>query len=171
MADDRGTRNAVGHMARPIVVPWSCHKTGDCCKVPGQITVTTAERQILDGLKDVASRPLIWTTAKADGFVHLDVGPCPFLGDSGLCQVYESRPYNCRRMMCGRVDPARESYEQGGPMGCHNLSDRIETSLRFEEFYKANERRAAKEWATSHGWTKSQSPAVKLHQTIGETTT
>lgn len=37
-------------------------------------------------------------------------------------------------------------------MGCHNLSDRVVTSLRFQEFYAANERRAQKDWALGHGW-------------------
>lgn len=158
----------MGQMARPVVVPWTCKRTGDCCRVPGQITVSNAERDLLQTHADRASRPLIWTHGKVDGFVQLDVGPCPFLGADAQCQVYEDRPYNCRRMMCGRVDPAKESYEQGGPMGCHNLSDRVETSLRFQEFYEANERRHAKSWATSHGWTRKQSPAIKLQQTVGE---
>lgn len=155
-------------MARPIVVPWSCARTGDCCRVPGQILVSNVERGVLESLSDRASKPLIFTTSKTDGFVHLDLGPCPFLGDDNLCQVYESRPYNCRRMMCGRVDVAKESYEQGGPMGCHNLSDRVETSLRFQEFYEANERRHAKDWAVDHGWGRRQSPAIKLRQTVGD---
>lgn len=86
-------------------------------------------------------------------FYLLERGPCPFLADKS-CLIYHDRPFNCRRFMCGRVDPRQESFEEGGPMGCFNLQDRIETSARFEEFAAANQRRAQK-WALDHGWKRT----------------
>jgi len=89
-----------------------------------------------------------------DRFRVMTLHPCPFLSDQNLCLVHDIRPYNCRRFMCGRVNVQRESYETDQQGSCLNLADRMETSLRFAEFYNAAERRAQKEWAKSHGWAK-----------------
>jgi Fe-S-cluster containining protein len=167
---DRGKRDKLGHMARPIKLPWTCHQTGDCCRTKTPLTVTAEERTLLEAQGNLATRPPVFTlhpdeeaqreALRARGemiwpevkFYQLERGPCPFLAGSS-CIVYDSRPFNCRRFMCGRVDPTQESFEEGGEMGCYNLQDRILTSARFEEFAAANQRRAQK-WALEHGWTK-----------------
>lgn len=167
---DRGRRDGLQKMARPIAIPWTCHQTGDCCRSIGGLTVTAKERDILEARSASARVPLEFlphpddaariTAAKAEGrmdwtppaFYILQTKPdCPFISDTNQCLVYDARPFNCRRFLCGRVDVSRESLEQGGPMGCYNLSDRIDTSLRFMEFYKSHERHAM-QWARQHGW-------------------
>lgn len=171
--DPRGTRDGAGHLARPIQIPWTCHQTGDCCRAVTHVTVTKEERAILEAHQAAAVRPLSFVlhpeeearikALKEGGeipldkdirFYQMEAKPCPFLSSQGLCTVHASRPYNCRRFMCGRVDVTQESFEDGGPMGCHNLSDRINTSLRFQEYFASHMRRAQKDWALSHGWTK-----------------
>lgn len=113
------------------------------------------EQEILNTKTSFARRPLEWERfdLDPDRFVKLVTQPCPFLSDQNLCLVYEYRPFNCRRFMCGRVNVQLESFESGGPMGCFNLSDRIGTSLRFLEFYRSHEHHAQK-WARVHGWSK-----------------
>lgn len=81
---------------------------------------------------------------------------CPFLDreldGKAVCAIYEARPYTCRRFQCLRPDPSTEAFEPGGPMGCRNLSDRLDQSLHALEFFRSNQRRAQREWADSHGW-------------------
>jgi hypothetical protein len=43
-------------------------------------------------------------------------GSCPFLGKTGLCQIYNGRPFGCRTHFC---DPA------GGPYGRQEVRDLI----------------------------------------------
>lgn len=155
-------------MARPVEVPWTCHKTGDCCRELKGITVTAQEKTLLVDRVGFATRFPVFqphdsgkmirnteTGAYTPQFYVLLASPCPFLSTQGLCTVHDVRPYNCRRFICGRTDTTRESFESGGPMGCHNLSDRLSTSLRFQEFYDAQQRRAQKDWALSHGWSRT----------------
>ncbi len=88
----------------------------------------------------------------------LTVGGCPFLAreldGKATCTIHAARPFACRRFMCGRPDPETEPFEMGGPLGCRNLSDRLESSYHFAAFYRTNQRHAQREWAESHGWTK-----------------
>lgn len=170
----RGERNALGQIARPIRLPWTCHQTGDCCRTNAPLAVTAEEREVLEKQGNLGryfpqfeiqpEEAAYRDQLRAEGqmvlpnvrFYHLKRdggGGCPFLAGTS-CLVYETRPFNCRRFMCGRVDPTQESYEEGGPMGVYNLSDRVNTSLRFQEYYRGNERRAQKEWALNHGWKK-----------------
>lgn len=83
---------------------------------------------------------------------------CPYLerelDGKASCGIYASRPVNCRRFQCMRPDVTTEPFEFGGPLGCKNLSDRIEQSLHALTFYQANERRAMKAWGHAHGWRK-----------------
>lgn len=106
------------------------------------------------------------------GTIRLDVHPmadarlvtiktpqgCPFLSrevdGKATCTIYDSRPYNCRRFQCLRPDPSTEAFELGGPLGCKNLSDRLDDSLHALKFFESNQRRALREWGTSHGWEK-----------------
>lgn len=83
-------------------------------------------------------------------------GGCPLLtrelDGKASCSIHEQRPYNCRRFICFRPDPATEPYETGGPLGCLNLTDRLTDSLHALTFYESNQRRA-QVWAKAHGWT------------------
>lgn len=115
--------------------------------------MTLQERELLEARYLSATRPLEFTPHPDPKFTYLVARPCPFVSDQGQCLVYDIRPYNCRRWMCGRVDPAQESLEIGGPMGCWNLSDRVDTSLRFQEHVATNERHHAA-WAKRHGWSR-----------------
>jgi Fe-S-cluster containining protein len=81
--------------------------------------------------------------------------PCPFLATDSeghaTCGAYAARPYNCRRFGCYRPDPSTEAYDAGGPLGCRNLSDRLDTSPAVVEAYRQAQTHAA-EWAAAHGW-------------------
>ena len=164
----RGSRDALGRLSRPVRVPWVCHRTGDCCRENTGVAVSANERGLLEHKLVVATRVPVFTVhpddqavidrAYAQGvpapspkFYILEKGPCPYLAGDNTCLVYDIRPYNCRRFACGRTDPTQESLESGGSMGCYNLSDRLETSLRFMEWYRAFQRRA-QDWARLHGW-------------------
>jgi hypothetical protein len=85
-------------------------------------------------------------------------GGCPYLAraldGTASCTVHAVRPYQCRRFMCGRPDPSTEPFEVSGPMGCRNLSDRIESSYQFAAFYRTNQRHAQRDWAEPMGWQK-----------------
>lgn len=103
-----------------------------------------------------AMRPLVWAEKDINEGQELLCKPCPFISDQNLCLVYDVRPFNCRRFMCGRVDIEKESFEGTGPMGCENLSDRLATSRRFMEFFKSRERALVKDWAIPHGWNRGK---------------
>jgi len=165
----RGSWDRTGNLARPVQIPWTCHQTGDCCRAVPEVVVTAEEKAVLERHAFAALRPLIWEpkseqvpitspgtgTSTIHKFWSLKAAPCPFLADN-LCTVHAVRPYNCRRFMCGRVDVHSESFESGGPLGCFNLSDRINTSLRWMNWYQSRERAAQKEWAKDHGWGKDK---------------
>lgn len=82
---------------------------------------------------------------------------CPFLtreiSGQAACSIYEARPFQCRRFMCLRPDPTTEPFEVGGPLGCRNLSDRLDDSQHAMTFYQSHQRRAQK-WARTMGWSK-----------------
>ena len=107
-----------------------------------------------------AARPSVPMTlepvAGTSAFVRLKtVGGCPFLAreldGTASCTIHEARPYQCRRFMCGRPDPDAEPFEMGGPLGCRNLSDRLDSSYQFAAFYRTNQRHAQKV-AVTMGW-------------------
>jgi Fe-S-cluster containining protein len=141
---------------RPTVRKWTCQRSGDCC-LNVDLTMTVSEGAAFQAAAD---RPILFDTSHAaQGWLRLKRdGACPALkreaDGSATCTVWDSRPYQCRRFMCGRPDPSTEAYEIGGPMGCKNLSDRVTQSLDFAEYYRSNQRRAQREWAEPHGWHK-----------------
>lgn len=122
--------------------------------------MTHAERAVLEATVDPPQRaPWRWTEDPQDArLVWLTAGPCPLLGTdltgAPTCTVYAVRPYVCRRFMCGRPDVTTEPFEPGGPLGCHNLTDRLEQSLTFHEHYRTRQRHAQREWADTHGWSR-----------------
>lgn len=139
---------------RTIATKWTCQRDGTCCMVSA-LVVTHEELAAMQ-----AAKPTPLETEVIDSrFVRIVLPKgCPYLtrelnGKAG-CSIYESRPTNCRRFQCLRPDVTVEPFEYGGPMGCRNLSDRIEQSLHALTFYQANERRAMKAWGHAHGWHK-----------------
>lgn len=142
---------------RPVVLPWDCHRSGDCCRSVDNVVMTTQERDVL-----LERRPDLRGHFEAFGtFVALRAKPCPLLAQDaqGLatCTVHDIRPYNCRRFGCYRPDPTVEPYE-GEPfdldrtrLGCANLSDRIALSRPVRRDY-ARRQRKAQRWAMAHGW-------------------
>jgi Fe-S-cluster containining protein len=149
---------------RLIEVPWTCRQTGDCCKAVPVVTMTREEQALL--VKVCQDRNLVVTWLPFEGhdpekrFVSLKAQPCPFLSPDNLCSVHDVRPYNCRRFICGRVDVHSEPFEQGGPLGCWNASDRIEQSPRFFEHFQTTMRKAMA-WALAHGWRRTDGAAVR----------
>lgn len=131
----------------PIVADWTCQQTGDCCQGP-DLVLTREELAELQ-----AARPEVRTVTSPmpeARFVMLHGSPCPYLGADKRCTVYEVRPYQCRRFMCLR-EPG-EPFLTGGPMGCLNLSVRVQESRQARRDYARNQRKAQR-WAVKHGWT------------------
>ena len=120
-----------------------------------QLVVTTQEWEAMQAARSLSLVP----EPMREPFLLVKIpNGCPHLGrDMGgkaFCRIYEARPVNCRRFMCLRPDVTTEPWEDGGPQGCRNLSDRLESSLHALTFYQANERRAMKDWGLAHGWHK-----------------
>lgn len=134
---------------REIEVPWTCKRDGECCTSAPYVLMTHSERQEIERVSPAA---MTWQPDTHPALVRLMASPCP-LYDGG-CTVYAVRPYNCRRFSCSRPDPKTEPFESGGPMGCYNLSERVDESLRFMNWYRGYQRRAQREWGDSHGWHK-----------------
>lgn len=135
---------------RPVEIPWTCRREGDCCTRPNGVVVTAQERDVL-----MAARPEVAAEfiTQADGFVFLRARPCPYFRrdakQKGLCTVYAVRPYNCRRFMCARVPG--EAWQENEHGACLNLEDRLNQSRPFRRFYAVVQRRA-QTWARAHGW-------------------
>lgn len=132
-------------MRREIAHPWRCDQRGDCCQRVQHVTMTREERALIEAATD---RALTWAHDPDPRFVRLQAAPCPLLVE-GQCSVYDARPFNCRRFICGRVGD--EPWESANDV-CLNLTDRLAQSLDFQEFYRSNQKRA-QVWARAHGWT------------------
>lgn len=113
--------------------------------------MTDAERDVLLAHPASAQRALAFTR-HSRGFVALAAKPCPYL-DGSSCSVYEARPYNCRRTLCGREDPRREplTLSTRGPIGFQSADDRFHASRAFRRLVIRMTERAQK-WALAHGW-------------------
>jgi Fe-S-cluster containining protein len=142
---------------RPIAVPWTCARSGDCCHETPNVLMTPEERDLL-----VARRPDLAVRFGTLGvFVVLPARPCPLLATDGqgrsTCTVHDIRPYNCRRFGCYRPDPTTEIFEpepldlDKGRLGCANLSDRIARSRDVRRAYALQQRKAQR-WAMRMGW-------------------
>lgn len=106
--------------------------------------MTSQEWAVLSETPQAKARTL--TIAIKDGWVYLVAGPCPFY-DHG-CTVYDVRPLNCRRAMCGRGDVRREAYEDVPvPMV-------IMRSRELRRQYQRNQAKAMRTWGRKHGWTE-----------------
>jgi Fe-S-cluster containining protein len=99
----------------------------------------------------VLPKPAVWTRISGDypdGWWELQAAPCPLLVDN-QCSVYAVRPFVCRRFQCHRA--AGEAFDPSGPLGCRNLSDRLDQSRVTRRAYALNQRKAAR-WALKMGW-------------------
>lgn len=145
--------------ARPVVLPWSCHRSGDCCAQTSQIVMTPEEMKLL-----AVRRPELKFYVHPDTrFVYLKGKPCPLLaydeGGKALCTEYEHRPYGCRRFGCFRPDPKTEPYQnervdlERGRVGCANLSDRL-ANRAVRRAYALLQRKAQR-WGLKHGWSEA----------------
>lgn len=112
--------------------------------------MTTQERDaILGAISPTVAETLRWRDDQTAGFVQLRAAPCPLLAEDGKCSVYEVRPFNCRRFMCGRVGD--EAWESNADGSCRNLTVRLAQSRPFRRFYQTVQRKAGR-WALKHGW-------------------
>jgi Fe-S-cluster containining protein len=120
--------------------PWTCQRSGDCCREPDVVVMTPAERaEIERAAPDVA----LSFTATPDGFVALKARPCPLLAGND-CSVYAVRPYNCRRYACGRDDVAVRRDPNPVPA-------RFYTDRAFRRQMMLMQRKA-QTWGRAHGW-------------------
>ena len=153
-------------MKRPIELPWSCDRSGDCCRQVSQIVMTPHEAVELARARPDVELHFYQHLDKR--FVYLQGQPCPLLGssDSGLavCTVWAVRPYNCRRFGCFRPDPSTEPYEpeavdyDNARLGCANLSDRLHDRGVRRQYAKMQ--RKAQRWALKHGWSQETAPTA-----------
>jgi len=134
---------------RPVTVPWTCHRSGDCCTIPPFVMMTAEERAVIESATD---RALTWMVK--DGWAALRAAPCPLLDrdedGKAVCSVYDVRPYNCRRFACGRVSPETEAFELADG-ACLNMADRVAQSKSFRSWARRLQR-SSQVWAQAHGW-------------------
>jgi Fe-S-cluster containining protein len=113
---------------------WQCCHRGDCCKT-GAVTMTESEAALLRERKPEA------VFLPYQGKVVLMGTPCPFYQDG--CTVYDIRPYNCRRYMCGR--------EGDEPFDPAPIPAKVLQIRGLRKQYQMNQKKAQK-WARQHGW-------------------
>ena len=113
------------------------------------VTVTWDERRVLEAAaKRIGAASLQWRAGDRPRFTNLVARPCPFYEASVGCRVYDERPYNCRRFMCGR-DDLTERFDAGAVEG---IPMRVLRSAELRSDYAANQA-DARGWAEAHGWT------------------
>jgi Fe-S-cluster containining protein len=155
VAVDTLTGRAVRHAARPVEVPWTCKRSGECCTIPKEVVMTKEEAAVLvhhaPPTITMQFRPL-----DKEGFVAMKAGPCP-LYVFKTCLVYEHRPLNCRRFACMRPDPTTEPFEEMPNGHSLNAMIRFHTS-RSARRQLINIQRKAQRWGRQHGWKVDDEP-------------
>ncbi len=129
-----------------IELPFSCQGRADCCREPPYVVVSEAEQMLLprgDGVR--------YTPHRA-GFWRLMAHPCPFLTESNQCSVYEIRPYNCRRFICGRPRHSTEPWIMRKNGECRNMTGRLTSNKFFAHVLLVQAE--AQVWGQAHGWGK-----------------
>ena len=141
----------------PIILPWRCAQSGDCCRAVGALLMHEQEREaVLTMVPLEQQAALIWTPYKTPGFVTLRGQPCPLLNADNSCSVYPMRPYQCRRWGCFRPDPKTEPLEVDfGFLGAKNTRERYAHSRGVRKQMKAMQTKGQK-WARAHGWTGNE---------------
>ena len=107
--------------------------------------MTEDEAALLYAARDKASRSLQWQDTNDRRFIKLLARPCPFLGVDKQCTVYDIRPYNCRRFICGRPSGSDEPWEESNGR-CANFTERQEQSIEFFT-HAVDVQSAAQPWA------------------------
>lgn len=103
------------------------------------MTLTREEREAILGTGvDVVMQP----RGRWWEIVPTREGGCP-LYDHG-CTIYDVRPLNCRRYMCGRED--------GEPAQPGVIPMRVFATKRLRKQYLRNQRQVMEEWGHAHGW-------------------
>ncbi len=121
---------------------WTCQRDGACCTQPEAVVMTTAEWRELANAP--AFRPVVIDQSR-DGWVALKAHPCPYYDLAAkACSVYDKRPMNCRRFLCGRWNAKAQPF-MSDPMPLI----RSNNDLRWT--YAKNQR-AHEPWALAHGW-------------------
>ena len=155
----------MGASNRPVVLPWSCNRSGDCCRQVSQILFTKEEAELARGARPDLS--LTFHEHLDKRFVYLEGKPCPLLAGrpgEAVCTVWNVRPYNCRRFGCFRPDVVAEPFELERVdlprlrLGCANLSDRLLASRGVRRAYALMQRKSQR-WALAHGWTQDMTPS------------
>ncbi|HEY8962140.1 MAG TPA: YkgJ family cysteine cluster protein [Luteolibacter sp.] len=92
-------------------VSRNCTGVSQCCRfrLNGRTPFLTKGEAL------VAARA--WRAAGRKEVVSPADGSCPFLGKTGLCQIYEGRPFGCRTHFCEAA---------GGPYARHEVRDLIQ---------------------------------------------
>src|SRR5262249_40863386 len=112
---------------REIATKWRCQRDGTCCLALTQIVVTREEWAAMQAARSLSLTPEplernFLRLPMPNGCLHLTRE----LDGRAICRIYEARPVNCRRFQCQRPDVTTEPWEDGGPLGCRNLSDRLD---------------------------------------------
>lgn len=154
----------------PIEDNWSCKRSGDCCKIPSHVGMTTQERDLLLEwaranwtIKQLNT--LTFEETADERFVELVAKPCPFLDESSgkpICSVRPIRPYNCRRFGCLRPDPSSEPFRLGKlpdfvpypNLANVNMRMRIIQSAKMRKLYALLQRKAQR-WGRKVGWSEA----------------
>jgi Fe-S-cluster containining protein len=112
--------------------------------------MTHAERRSVEAAASHLGVQLHWRAGDRPRFTKLVARPCPFYeAKDSTCRIYESRPYNCRRFMCGR-DDLSEPFDAGALDG---IPARVWTSDALRAQYAQNQT-DAQVWADARGWVK-----------------
>jgi Fe-S-cluster containining protein len=105
--------------------------------------MTDAEWEVL---KPHTQRLNVRTVTRSEkGWTALAAHPCPFYDrQAKACQVYDDRPYNCRRFQCGRWNVQAEPFTS-------NPLPIIRSNNDLRWTYDKNQRDHMP-WALAHGW-------------------
>lgn len=95
--------------ARPLA--RNCTGISQCCRfrLNGRTPFLTKGEALVAALA--------WRAAGRKEVVPPADGSCPFLGKTGLCQIYDGRPFGCRTHFCDAA---------GGPYARHEVRDLIQ---------------------------------------------
>ena len=122
---------------------WQCLRSGECCQQVESIAMTWAERRELEAVR--GTRRLEWRAGNRPSLTLLVARPCPFYSKKDGCTVYDVRPYNCRRWMCGRTSTEQIAEATAQiPVRVLRSPELVADYRRLQD--------DSREWAVAHGW-------------------
>lgn len=136
-------------MSKPV---WKCFDgCSGCC---ANVCMTIEERNAIFDVVDFPTRINLIERLETEYrgsnrlFLH---GPCPLLTEDNKCSVYDVRPLNCRKFMCGRksIDEELRFSEDGDQ--CLNHVERFAEDKEYRLLYRRNYKRE-EPWARRMGW-------------------